>query len=113
MCPEMLLPARRAGTRFLPQASTNRSEHFARARPPRFVGGGTFLDIRRWAARLVEAHSAIYFAYPVQDGAFVDATAAMAAGRTGKAGVSRRSNLVMLRISPDAPTGLRGMRQKL
>jgi uncharacterized protein YbjT (DUF2867 family) len=62
---------------------------------------GDFLDIRA-VQRAVEGTSAIYFAYPVQDG-LMDATAAMAlAARQG--GVSRLVNLVMLQSSPDAPT---------
>ncbi|WP_024517915.1 NmrA family NAD(P)-binding protein [Bradyrhizobium sp. Tv2a-2] len=62
---------------------------------------GDFLDIRS-VQRAVQGTSAIYFAYPVQDG-LLDATAAMAlAGR--EAGVSRLVNLVMLQSSPDAPT---------
>ena len=62
---------------------------------------GDFLDARsvEQAARDV---SAIYFAYPVQDG-LADATAAMAfAARTH--GVSRLVNLVMYQSSIDAPT---------
>src|SRR5262249_41703650 len=49
-----------------------------------------------------EGTSAIYFAYPVQDG-LMDATAAMALAAR-EAGVSRLVNLVMLQSSPDAPT---------
>jgi uncharacterized protein YbjT (DUF2867 family) len=52
--------------------------------------------------RAVQGISAIYFAYPVQDG-LMDATAAMALAAR-EAGVSRLVNLVMLRSSPDAPT---------
>jgi uncharacterized protein YbjT (DUF2867 family) len=62
---------------------------------------GDFLDIRS-VQRAVEGTSAIYFAYPVQDG-LMDATAAMALAAR-EAGVSRLVNLVMLRSSPDAPT---------
>jgi uncharacterized protein YbjT (DUF2867 family) len=62
---------------------------------------GDFLDIRS-VQRAVEGISAIYFAYPVQDG-LMDATAAMALAAR-EAGVSRLVNLVMLRSSPDAPT---------
>ena len=62
---------------------------------------GDFLDIRS-VQRAAQGTSAIYFAYPVQEG-LLDATAAMAlAGR--EAGVSRLVNLVMLQSSPDAPT---------
>ena len=49
-----------------------------------------------------DSTSAIYFAYPVQDG-LMDATAAMAIAAR-EAGVSRLVNLVMLQSSPDAPT---------
>ncbi len=62
---------------------------------------GDFLDIRS-VQRAVEGTSAIYFAYPVQDG-LMDATAAMALAAR-QAGVSRLVNLVMLQSSPDAPT---------
>jgi len=62
---------------------------------------GDFLDIRA-VQRAVEGTSAIYFAYPVQDG-LMDATAAMALAAR-QAGVSRLVNLVMLQSSPDAPT---------
>ena len=62
---------------------------------------GDFLDIRS-VERAVKGTSAIYFAYPVQDG-LVDATAAMALAAR-EAGVSRLVNLVMLQSSPDAPT---------
>src|SRR5258707_15879238 len=68
---------------------------------------GDFLDVRsvEQAARGV---SAIYFAYPVQDG-LGDATAAMAFAAR-KHGVSRLVNLVMDQSSIDAPTPR--MRQK-
>src|SRR6201995_3150910 len=62
---------------------------------------GDFLDIRS-VQRAAEGTSAIYFAYPVQDG-LMDATAAMArAAREAK--VTRLVNLVMLQSSPEAPT---------
>jgi uncharacterized protein YbjT (DUF2867 family) len=62
---------------------------------------GDFLDIRS-VQRVTEGVSAIYFAYPVQDG-LMDATATMAlAAREAK--VTRLVNLVMLQSSPDAPT---------
>jgi uncharacterized protein YbjT (DUF2867 family) len=52
--------------------------------------------------RATEGISAIYFAYPVQDG-LMDATAIMAlAAREAK--IDRLVNLVMLQSSPDAPT---------
>jgi uncharacterized protein YbjT (DUF2867 family) len=62
---------------------------------------GDFLDIRS-VLRAAEGTSAIYFAYPVQDG-LMDATAAMAVAAR-EAGVTRLVNLVMLQSSPDAPT---------
>ena len=62
---------------------------------------GDFLDIRS-VQRAAEGTSAIYFAYPVQDG-LMDATAAMAVAAR-EAGVTRLVNLVMLQSSPDAPT---------
>src|SRR5215475_11413093 len=62
---------------------------------------GDFLDIRS-VQRATEGVSAIYFAYPVQDG-LMDATATMAlAAREAK--INRLVNLVMLQSSPDAPT---------
>jgi uncharacterized protein YbjT (DUF2867 family) len=62
---------------------------------------GDFLDIRS-VQRAAQGSSAIYFAYPVQDG-LMDATAIMAlAAREAK--VPRLVNLVMLESSPDAPT---------
>src|SRR5262249_17363572 len=62
---------------------------------------GDFLDIRS-VQRAAQGTSAIYFAYPVQDG-LLDATAAMAVAAR-EAGVTRLVNLVMLQSSPDAPT---------
>jgi len=62
---------------------------------------GDFLDIRS-VQGAAKGASAIYFAYPVQDG-LMDATAAMALAAR-EAGVSRLVNLVMLQSSPDAPT---------
>jgi len=62
---------------------------------------GDFLDIRSVQCA-AEGTSAIYFAYPVQDG-LMDATAAMAIAAR-EAGVTRLVNLVMLQSSPDAPT---------
>ena len=62
---------------------------------------GDFLNIRS-VQRATDGVSAIYFAYPVQDG-LMDATATMAlAAREAK--VTRLVNLVMLQSSPDAPT---------
>lgn len=62
---------------------------------------GDFLDIRS-VQRAAQGTSAIYFAYPVQDG-LMDATAAMAVAAR-EAGVARLVNLVMLQSSADAPT---------
>lgn len=62
---------------------------------------GDFLDIRS-VQQAAKGVSAVYFAYPVQDG-LMDATAAMALAAR-EAGVSRLVNLVMLQSSPDAPT---------
>jgi uncharacterized protein YbjT (DUF2867 family) len=62
---------------------------------------GDFLDIRS-VQRAVQGTSAVYFAYPVQDG-LADATAAMAVAAR-EAGISRLVNLVMYQSSPDAPT---------
>jgi uncharacterized protein YbjT (DUF2867 family) len=95
---EMLL-ARGFPVRAFVHAIDERSERL-RALGAEIVQGD-FLDIRS-VQRAVQGTSAIYFAYPVQDG-LLDATAAMAlAGR--EAGVSRLVNLVMLQSSPDAPT---------
>jgi len=62
---------------------------------------GDFLDIRS-VQRAVQGISAVYFAYPVQDG-LLDATAIMAVAAR-EAGVSRLIDLEMLVSSPDAPT---------
>lgn len=62
---------------------------------------GDFLDIRS-VEQAAKDVSAIYFAYPVQDG-LADATAAMAFAAR-KHGVSRLVNLVMYQSSIDAPT---------
>jgi len=62
---------------------------------------GDFLDIRS-VQRAVQGTSAVYFAYPVQDG-LLDATATMALAAR-EAGITRLVNLVMLQSSPDAPT---------
>ena len=65
---------------------------------------GDFLDIRS-VQRAAQGTSAIYFAYPVQDG-LLDATAAMALAAR-EAGISRLVNLVMLQSSPDGTTEAR------
>ena len=62
---------------------------------------GDFLDVRS-VEQAAKDVSAIYFAYPVQDG-LGDATAAMAFAAR-RHGVSRLVNLVMYQSSIDAPT---------
>jgi uncharacterized protein YbjT (DUF2867 family) len=62
---------------------------------------GDFLDVRT-VEQAANDVSAIYFAYPVQDG-LGDATAAMAFAAR-KHGISRLVNLVMYQSSIDAPT---------
>jgi uncharacterized protein YbjT (DUF2867 family) len=62
---------------------------------------GDFLDVRSVEQAAMDV-SAIYFAYPVQDG-LGDATAAMAFAAR-KHGISRLVNLVMYQSSVDAPT---------
>jgi uncharacterized protein YbjT (DUF2867 family) len=62
---------------------------------------GDFLDVRS-VEQAAKDVSAIYFAYPVQDG-LADATAVMAFAAR-KHGVSRLVNLVMYQSSIDAPT---------
>jgi uncharacterized protein YbjT (DUF2867 family) len=62
---------------------------------------GDFLDFPS-VQRAVQGVSAIYFAYPVQDG-LLDATAIMAVAARN-AGITRLVDMVMLISSPDAPT---------
>lgn len=62
---------------------------------------GDFLDARS-VMRAAAGTSAIYFAYPVQDG-LLDATAATALAAR-QAGMTRLINLVMLQSSLEAPT---------
>src|SRR6201990_2141311 len=95
---EMLL-ARGLPVRAFVRSVDERSEHLRALGAEIFVGD--FLDIRS-VQRAAEGTSAIYFAYPVQDG-LMDATAIMAIAAR-EAGVSRLVNLVMLQSSPDAPT---------
>jgi uncharacterized protein YbjT (DUF2867 family) len=95
---EMLL-ARGAPVRAFVHKIDERSEHL-RAKGAEIVQGD-FLDIRS-VQRAAQGASAIYFAYPVQDG-LLDATAAMALAAR-EAGISRLVDLVMLQSSPDAPT---------
>jgi uncharacterized protein YbjT (DUF2867 family) len=76
-----------------------RSEHLHALGAEIFVGD--FLDARS-VLRAAQGSSAIYFAYPVQDGP-LDATAAVALAAR-QAGISRLINLVMLQSSLDAPS---------
>jgi len=76
-----------------------RSEHLRALGAEIFAGD--FLDVRS-VQRAAEGTSAIYFAYPVQDG-LMDATAIMALAAR-EARITRLVNLVMLQSSPDAPT---------
>jgi uncharacterized protein YbjT (DUF2867 family) len=95
---EMLL-ARGVGVRAFVHKIDERSERLRALGAEIFEGD--FLDIRS-VQRATEGVSAIYFAYPVQEG-LMDATATMAlAARAAK--VTRLVNLVMLQSSPDAPT---------
>jgi uncharacterized protein YbjT (DUF2867 family) len=95
---EMLL-ARGVPVRAFVRSTDDRAEHLRKLGAEIFQGD--FLDIRSVQAA-AKGTSAIYFAYPVQDG-LMDATAAMALAAR-EAGVSRLINLVMLQSSPDAPT---------
>ena len=95
---EQLL-ARGVGVRALVRKLDERSERLRALGAEIFEGD--FLNIRS-VQRAAEGASAIYFAYPVQDG-LMDATAAMAVAAR-EAGVNRLVNLVMLQSSPDAPT---------
>jgi uncharacterized protein YbjT (DUF2867 family) len=95
---EMLL-ARKIPVRAFVHRIDERSERL-RALGAEIVEGD-FLDIRS-VQRAAQGVSAVYFAYPVQDG-LLDATAAMAIAAR-EARISRLVNLVMLQSSPDAPT---------
>jgi uncharacterized protein YbjT (DUF2867 family) len=95
---EMLL-ARGVGVRAFVHTIDERSERLRALGAEIFEGD--FLDVRS-VQRATEGVSAIYFAYPVQDG-LMDATATMALAAR-EARVSRLVNLVMLQSSPDAPT---------
>jgi uncharacterized protein YbjT (DUF2867 family) len=95
---EMLL-ARGVPVRAFVHTIEERSEHLRALGAEVFEGD--FLDAGA-VQRAAQGTSAIYFAYPVQDG-LLDATAAMAPAAR-KAGVSRLVNLVMLESSIDAPT---------
>ncbi len=95
---EMLL-ARGVPVRAFVRSFDERSERLRRLGAD--VVEGDFLDIRA-VQHAVAGVSAIYFAYPVQDG-LLDATATMAWSARA-AGVSRLIDLEMLVSSPDAPT---------
>ena len=95
---EMLL-ARGIPVRAFVHSIDERSEHLHALGAEIFEGD--FLDAGA-VQRAAQGTSAIYFAYPVQDG-LLDATAAMALAAR-KAGISRLVNLVMLQSSIDAPT---------
>lgn len=95
---EMLL-ARGVPVRAFVRQIDERSEQL-RARGAE-IFEGDFLDIRS-VQRAAQGASAVYFAYPVQDG-LLDATAAMALAAR-EAGITRLVNLVMYQSSPDAPT---------
>src|SRR6201997_2128077 len=95
---EMLL-ARGVGVRAFVHTIDERSERLRALGAEIFEGD--FLDIRS-VQRAVEGTSAIYFAYPVQDG-LMDATAIMALA-AHEAKITRLVNLVMLQSSADAPT---------
>ena len=95
---EMLL-ARGIPVRAFVHSIDERSEHLRALGAEIFEGD--FLDAGA-VQRAAQGTSAIYFAYPVQDG-LLDATAAMALAAR-KAGISRLVNLVMLQSSIDAPT---------
>jgi uncharacterized protein YbjT (DUF2867 family) len=95
---EMLL-ARGLPVRALVRRVDERSEQLRALGAEIFVGD--FLDARSMR-KAVKGVSAVYFAYPVQDG-LADATAAMALAAREE-GISRLVNLVMLQSSIDAPT---------
>jgi uncharacterized protein YbjT (DUF2867 family) len=95
---EMLL-TRGIPVRALVHTIDERSDHLRALGAEIFEGD--FLDVRS-VQRAVQGTSAVYFAYPVQEG-LLDATAAMAVAAR-EAGISRLVNLVMLQSSVDAPT---------
>ena len=96
---DILRKRRGVGVRAFVHKIDERSEHLRALGAEIFEGD--FLNIRS-VQRATEGVSAIYFAYPVQDG-LMDATATVAlAAREAK--IDRLVNLVMLQSSPDAPT---------
>jgi uncharacterized protein YbjT (DUF2867 family) len=94
-----MLRQRGASVRALVHKIDERSAHL-RALGAEVVEGD-FLDFQS-VRRAVEGVSAVYFAYPVQDG-LLDATAIMGAAARA-VGVTRLVDLEMLISSPDAPT---------
>jgi uncharacterized protein YbjT (DUF2867 family) len=94
-----MLRARGVAVRAFVHTIDERSDHLRALGAEVFQGD--FLDIRS-VQRAAQGASAVYFAYPVQDG-LLDATATMALAAR-EAGIARLVNLVMLESSPDAPT---------
>jgi uncharacterized protein YbjT (DUF2867 family) len=94
-----LLLARRVPVRAFVHRSDDRSDRLKALGAEIFVGD--FLDVRS-VLQAAEGASAVYFAYPVQDG-LGDATAAMAHAARA-AGITRLVDLVMYQSSTDAPT---------
>lgn len=94
-----LLLAKGISVRAFVRKIDDRSEHL------RSLGAdvciGDFLDYHS-VERAAQGVSAIYFAYPVQDGLLKATTIMADAAR--KAGVTRLIDMVMLVSSPDAPT---------
>jgi uncharacterized protein YbjT (DUF2867 family) len=94
-----LLRERDVPVRAMVRTNDERADHL------RSIGAevvvGDFLDFRSIQAA-VEDVSAVYFAYPVQDG-LLDATVNMAVAARN-AGVERLVDMVMLVSAPDAPT---------
>jgi uncharacterized protein YbjT (DUF2867 family) len=95
---EMLLK-RNVPVRALVHRIDERSDRLKALGAEIFVGD--FLDVRS-IQQAVKGMSAVYFAYPVQDG-LADATAAMALAAREE-GIMRLVNLVMFQSSTDAPT---------
>ncbi|TWF76154.1 uncharacterized protein YbjT (DUF2867 family) [Pseudonocardia hierapolitana] len=94
-----LLRERDVPVRAMVRTNDERADHL------RSIGAevvvGDFLDFRSIQA-VVEGVSAVYFAYPVQEG-LLDATVKMAVAARN-AGVERLVDMVMLLSTPDAPT---------
>jgi uncharacterized protein YbjT (DUF2867 family) len=94
-----LLLARGIAVRAFVRKIDERSEHLRSLGADVFVGD--FLDYHS-VERATQGVSAVYFAYPVQEG-LLDATAIIA-DAARNAGVKRLVDMVMLVSSPDAPT---------